>query len=197
MAGFGVPETHFKIDLTIARGLDYYTGTVYETHLLDHPEIGSICSGGRYDNLAGYYTDRKLPGVGLSIGLTRLFFVLQDQGYLSPSLLTAPADVLVIPMTEDFAPAVQLATALREAGLRTQIYSENKKFKARLQYADKLGIPFVVFLGEDEINSGKITVKDMASGEQTTASPTMLISGMLQRVAALREGAPIRDKGGE
>jgi histidyl-tRNA synthetase len=135
--------------------------------------------------------------VGLSIGLTRLFFVLQDQGYLSPSLLTAPADVLVIPMTEDFAPAVQLATALREAGLRTQIYSENKKFKARLQYADKLGIPFVVFLGEDEINSGKITVKDMASGEQTTASPTMLISGMLQRVAALREGAPIRDKGGE
>jgi histidyl-tRNA synthetase len=197
MAGFGVPETHYKIDLTIARGLDYYTGTVYETQMLDHPEIGSICSGGRYDNLAEYYTNRKLPGVGLSIGLTRLFFVLQDQGYLNASLLTAPADVLVIPMTEDLSAAVRLATALRESGLRTQIYAEGKKIKARVQYADKLGIPFVVFLGEDEIQNGKITVKDMASGEQTTASPTLLISGMKQRIAALREGAPVRDKGEE
>ena len=195
MASFGVPETHYMIDLTIARGLDYYTGTVYETQMLDHPEIGSICSGGRYDNLAEYYTNRKLPGVGLSIGLTRLFYVLQEQGYLNTSLLTAPADVLVIPMTDDLAPAVRLATALRESGLRAQIYSENKKIKARVQYADKLGIPFVVFLGEDELKSGKITVKDMASGEQTTASPTLLISGIKQRVAALRSGAPIRDKG--
>lgn len=194
MSAFGVPETHFKVDLTIARGLDYYTGTVYETQMLDHPEVGSICSGGRYDNLAEYYTDRKLPGVGISIGLTRLFFVLQDQGYLNEELLTAPADVLVVPMTEDLAPAVTLATALREQGLRTQIYSEGKKIKARVQYADRLGIPFVVFLGEDEIQSGKITVKDLTTGEQTTASPGLLISGMLERVAKLRDGRPIRDR---
>jgi len=194
MSAFGVPESHFKVDLTIARGLDYYTGTVYETQMLDHPEVGSICSGGRYDNLAEYYTDRRLPGVGISIGLTRLFFVLQDQGYLNDEVLTAPADVLVVPMTEDLSPAVTLATTLREQGLRTQIYSENKKIKARVQYANRLGIPFVVFLGEEEVNTGKITVKDMTTGEQTTASPGLLISGMLQRVAKLREGRPIRDK---
>ena len=101
MSAFGVPAENYKVDLTIARGLDYYTGTVYETAMLDHPEIGSICSGGRYDNLAEYYTNKQLPGVGISIGLTRLFFVLEDQKYLNDDLLTAPADVLVLPMTED------------------------------------------------------------------------------------------------
>ena len=103
------------MDLTIARGLDYYTGTVYETTMLDHPEIGSICSGGRYDNLAEYYTEKQLPGVGISIGLTRLFFVLEDQGYLNDGLNTAPADVLILPMTDDLSPAIALATQLREA----------------------------------------------------------------------------------
>ena len=97
---------HFAVDLTIARGLDYYTGTVYETTMLDHPEIGSICSGGRYDNLAEYYTDKQLPGVGISIGLTRLFSVLEAQGYLNEELLTAPADVLILPMTEDLSTAI-------------------------------------------------------------------------------------------
>ena len=101
LAAFGVPEENFAVDLTIARGLDYYTGTVYETALLDHPEIGSVCSGGRYDNLAGYYIDKPLPGVGISIGVTRLFYVLGEQGLLNPALPTAPADVLVLPMTED------------------------------------------------------------------------------------------------
>ena len=113
---FGVPESNFAVDLTIARGLDYYTGTVYETTMLDHPEIGSVCSGGRYDNLAEYYTDKQLPGVGISIGLTRLFFVLQEQGMLNPDLPTAPADVLVIPMTEELPFAVRCATTLRDAG---------------------------------------------------------------------------------
>lgn len=108
MSAFGVPADHFMVDLTIARGLDYYTGTVYETVMLDHPEIGSICSGGRYDNLAEYYTDKQLPGVGISIGLTRLFFVLEDQGYLNDALLTAPADVLILPMTQDLSPAISL-----------------------------------------------------------------------------------------
>ena len=171
LAAFGVPESHFRVDLTIARGLDYYTGTVYETVMLDHPEIGSICSGGRYDNLAGYYTDKKLPGVGISIGLTRLFYVLGEQGYLNPALNTAPADVLILPMTESLAPAISLATALRAEGIRTQLYSEKKKFKAKLSYADKLGIPYAIFLGEDEIAAGQVTVKDLRSGEQTTTTP--------------------------
>ena len=170
LADFGVPEEYFAVDLTIARGLDYYTGTVYETTLLDHPEIGSVCSGGRYDNLAEYYTDRQLPGVGISIGLTRLFYVLGEQGMLNPDLPTAPADVLVIPMTEDLAPAISLSTKLRAAGIRTQLYTEQKKFKAKMSYADRLGVPYVIFLGDDEIAAELVACKDMASGEQTKLS---------------------------
>ena len=170
LADFGVPEENFAVDLTIARGLDYYTGTVYETTLLDHPEIGSVCSGGRYDNLAEYYTDRQLPGVGISIGLTRLFYVLGEQKMLNPELPTAPADVLVIPMTEDLAPAISLSTKLRAAGIRTQLYTEQKKFKAKMSYADRLGVPYVIFLGDDEIAAGVVACKDMVSGEQTKLS---------------------------
>ena len=161
VADFGVPEDHFTVDLTIARGLDYYTGTVYETTMLDHPEIGSICSGGRYDNLAEYYTEKQLPGVGISIGLTRLFYVLGEQGYLDPALNTAPADVLILPMSNDLSAAIALATKLRGAGIRTQLYAEQKKMKAKMNYAAKLGIPFTVFLGEDEIAAGTATVKNM------------------------------------
>ena len=168
LSAFGVPEENFAVDLTIARGLDYYTGTVYETTLLDHPEIGSVCSGGRYDNLAAYYTDKQLPGVGISIGLTRLFYVLGEQGMLNDQLPTSPADVLILPMTEDLHAAVTLATQLRNAGVRTQLYTEQKKFKAKMNYADKLGVPFVIFLGEDEIAKEQVTVKDMTSGEQMT-----------------------------
>jgi len=168
LAAFGVPEENFAVDLTIARGLDYYTGTVYETTLLDHPEIGSVCSGGRYDDLAGYYTERKLPGVGISIGLTRLFYVLDEQGLLNPQLPTAPADALVLPMTADPAPAIALAEALRSHGIRVQFYSEPKKFKQKMSYADKLGVPFAVLLGEDEIAQGMCSVKDMRTGQQVT-----------------------------
>ena len=168
LSAFGVPAENFAVDLTIARGLDYYTGTVYETTLLDHPEIGSVCSGGRYDNLAAYYTDKQLPGVGISIGLTRLFYVLGEQGMLNPGLPTAPADVLILPMTAELAPAVTLATRLRAAGVRTQLYTEQKKFKAKMSYADKLGVPYVVFLGDDEIAGNVVACKDMASGQQTT-----------------------------
>ena len=166
MGAFGVPQDHFAVDLTIARGLDYYTGTVYETVMTDHPEIGSICSGGRYDNLAEYYTDKQLPGVGISIGLTRLFYVLEEQGLLNQSLLTAPADVLILPMTEDLGPAITLATQLRAASLRAQLYNEPKKFKAKISYADKLGIPYVIFLGEDEVAAGAASIKEMATGQQ-------------------------------
>ena len=166
LAAFGVPEENFAVDLTIARGLDYYTGTVYETTLLDHPEIGSVCSGGRYDNLAGYYIDKALPGVGISIGLTRLFYVLDEQGLLNPALPSAPADALVLPMTQSPAEAIALAEKLRSAGLRVQLYGEQKKFKQKMAYANKLAVPFAVLLGEDEINEGVCSVKNMVTGEQ-------------------------------
>ena len=166
LSAFGVPQENFAVDLTIARGLDYYTGTVYETTLLDHPEIGSVCSGGRYDNLAGYYTEKQLPGVGISIGLTRLFYILDEQGLLNPDLPSAPADALILPMTGDAAAAISLAESLREAGIRVQLYGEQKKFKQKMSYADKLGVPFAVLLGEDELAQGKCAVKDMRTGEQ-------------------------------
>ena len=193
MSAFGVPEDHFMVDLTIARGLDYYTGTVYETVMLDHPEIGSICSGGRYDNLAEYYIDKKLPGVGISIGLTRLFFVLEDQGYLNPDVLTAPADVLVLPMTEDLSPAIAAATALRDHGIRTQIHAEKKKFKQKLSYADKLGVPYVLLLGEDEIAQGKVALKDLTTGQQQLVTveeaAALVAAGLVEK----KSGAPIRE----
>ena len=171
LAAFGVPEENFAVDLTIARGLDYYTGTVYETTLLDHPEIGSVCSGGRYDNLAGYYIDKALPGVGISIGLTRLFYVLDEQGLLNPALPSAPADALVLPMLENPAAAIALAQALRSEGLKVQLYGEQKKFKQKMAYANKLGVPYAVLLGEDEVNEGVCSVKNMATGEQVKLTP--------------------------
>ncbi len=182
LAAFGVPESHFAVDLTIARGLDYYTGTVYETTLLDYPQIGSVCSGGRYDNLAEYYTDKKLPGVGISIGLTRLFYVLDEQGLLSDNAGDASVQALVLPMTADPAPAIALAEALRTGGLRVQLYGENKKFKQKMSYADKLGVPFAVLLGEDEINAGKCSVKDMRSGEQQLLTPEEAVGYLTERL---------------
>jgi len=170
LAAFGVPQSNFAVDLTIARGLDYYTGTVYETTLLDHPEIGSVCSGGRYDNLAGYYTEKELPGVGISIGLTRLFYVLDEQGLLNPEIPCAPADALVLPMTQEPGDAIALAEQLRAEGIRVQLYAEQKKFKQKMSYADKIGVPYAVLLGEDEIAQGKCSVKDMRSGEQVTVT---------------------------
>ena len=194
LSAFGVPQENFKVDLTIARGLDYYTGTVYETTMLDHPEIGSICSGGRYDNLAEYYTDKKLPGVGISIGLTRLFFVLEDQGYLNDQLNTAPADVLILPMTEDLSAAIALATQLRNAGVRPQLYGEQKKFKQKMSYADKLGVPYVIFLGEEEISSGVAAVKNMRTGEQVKLSPDEAVKLIQSGLEQLNQGAPVVDK---
>ncbi len=193
LSAFGVPERNFAVDLTIARGLDYYTGTVYETAMLDHPEIGSICSGGRYDDLAEYYTDKKLPGVGISIGVTRLFYVLEEQGMLSDQMVTAPADVLVIPMSDDLQAAIQTATALRDAGIRTQLYTEKKKFKARIGYAAKLGIPYAIFLGEDEIAQGVVSCKDLAAGQQQTLPVEQLIPQLKAALAARSSGTVIRE----
>ena len=194
LGDFGVPAENFAVDLTIARGLDYYTGTVYETTLLDHPEIGSVCSGGRYDNLAEYYTDRRLPGAGISIGLTRLFYVLGEQGMLNPELPTAPADVLILPMTEDLSAAIALATRLRENGIRTQLHCEEKKFKQKIAYADKLGIPYVIFLGEDEISAGVVACKDMATGEQTKLDAAATIYRIKAGLDARGGGTVIREQ---
>ena len=166
---FGVPDTNFKVDLTIARGLDYYTGTVYETFLNNYRELGSICSGGRYENLAEYYTDKKLPGVGISIGLTRLFYKLNELGLIKAEK-TSMSDVLVIPMVEDLSKPIMLANSLREKDINTEIYLNDKKLKAKLKYADKLQIPYVIIIGEDEINSGVVSVKNMATGEEKKAN---------------------------
>ena len=194
LAAFGVPEENFAVDLTIARGLDYYTGTVYETTLLDHPEIGSVCSGGRYDNLAEYYTDKQLPGVGISIGLTRLFYVLGEQGMLNPDLPTAPADVLVLPMGDEaLGAAISLSTGLRETGIRVQLYTEARKFKAKMQYADRLGIPYVIFLGEDEIAQNKCSVKELATGQQQTLTADEAAALITRGLAERSRGCVIRE----
>ncbi len=189
LPGLGVPPERFALDFTIARGLDYYTGTVYETTINSHPEIGSVCSGGRYDDLAEYYTDRKLPGAGISIGVTRLFYVLSEQGLLNPELEAAPADAIVLPMTEELGFAAETATLLRESGIRTQLYTEEKKFKQKLSYASKLGIPFAVIIGEDEAKSGLVSLKDMRRGEQISCAPAEAAEKIK---AALAESAGAR-----
>ena len=194
LGAFGVPEENFEVDLTIARGLDYYTGTVYETVLTDHPEIGSICSGGRYDNLAEYYTDKALPGVGISIGVTRLFYVLQEQNMLSEAALTAPAEAVVIPMDAGcMAFAAETATVLRAAGIRTQVYFEDKKFKQKMSFADKSGIPFALIIGETEAAAGTAALKDMATGAQETLSPAAAASKIAAALAERRSCPVIRE----
>lgn len=185
MEKFGVPEKNFRVDLTIARGLDYYTGTVYETTFNRHPEIGSICSGGRYDNLAEFYTKKKLPGVGMSIGLTRLFYILNEFNYLNRSV-AFPADVLVIPMTEDMTSAVEISAQLRASGIRAQIYFEKKKFKHKIGYADKLSIPYALFLGEDELRENKVTLKKLLASEDDAAKQVTV--ALEEAIAEIRRG---------
>jgi len=165
----GVPDTHFTIDLKIARGLDYYTGTVYETFLTGYREIGSVCSGGRYENLAGFYTDKKLPGVGISIGLTRLFYKLQELDLLDKTK-TSIADVLVMSMDEQIDDCLELATYFRSNNVNTEVYFANKKFKAKMKYANRLQVPYIVIMGEEERNQGKCTLKNMVTGEQELVS---------------------------
>ncbi len=162
---FGIPEENFKIDLTIARGLDYYTGTVYETFLNEYKNLGSICSGGRYENLAEYYTDKKLPGVGISIGLTRLFYQLNEIKLLKAQKKSI-SDILVISMTENFEYVSKVASKLRDEGKNVQVYYEDKKVKAKFKYADKLEIPYTVVIGDDEVQSNSYSVKNMTTGEQ-------------------------------
>jgi len=166
---FGIPENNLKVDLTIARGLDYYTGTVYETFLNDYRELGSVCSGGRYENLAEFYTDKKLPGVGISIGLTRLFYKLNELNAIKVSR-DSIAKVLVVSASSDITPCLPIATAFRTAGINTELFLGNKKIKAKFKYADKLNIPFVAVIGEDEIANNTVTLKNMKTGEQFQVS---------------------------
>ena len=171
---FGVPDTNFKVDLTIARGLDYYTGTVYETFLNDYRELGSVCSGGRYDNLAEFYTDKKMPGVGVSIGLTRLFSKLSELNILKEKDESI-SKVLVVSMTDDISRALEVATKIREEEINTDVYLENKKIKAKFKYADKLKIPYVAVIGEEEEKNGTVSLKNMETGEQEEMSIEKMI----------------------
>ena len=166
MRAFGMQENNFKIELTIARGLDYYTGTVYETFLDDYRSLGSVCSGGRYENLAEYYTDKKLPGVGISIGLTRLFYQLNEIKLIEAKKKSI-ADVLIISMTNNFEYAAKVANKFRNKGKNVQIYYEDKKIKNKFKYADKLQIPYTIVIGEDEEKLNTYTIKNMITGEQT------------------------------
>ena len=162
---FGVPEGNYQLDLTIARGLDYYTGTVYETFLNDYRELGSVCSGGRYENLADYYTDKKLPGVGISIGLTRLFYKLNELQLIKAEKKSV-ADVLIISMVDDMEVPIKIASKLRNEGKKVEIYLNNKKLKAKFKYDDKLEIPYVIIIGEDEIANNIVKIKNMETGEE-------------------------------
>jgi len=179
---FGVPETHFVLNLSIARGLDYYTGTVYETTLNDHPDIGSVCSGGRYENLAGQYTKSHLPGVGISIGLTRLFWQLRDAGLIERAQSTV--DVLVTQMdAADLPHYIALATELRQAGIATEVVMEGGKLGKQFKYADRAGIRFVLVLGEDELARNVVTVKDLRREDQFEVARTELIKALRVELA--------------
>ena len=166
---FGVPEQNFKIDLTIARGLDYYTGTVYETFLNEYRKMGSVCSGGRYDNLTEYYTDRQMPGVGISIGLSRLFFLLMEYNIFSAEKESV-AEALVISMGEEYDAVASVATTLRQNGIKTLTNIEDQKVVKKFKSADKLNVPFVVILGEEEVKNNVVTLKNMQTGDQKTIS---------------------------
>ena len=164
---FMVPEENLKIDLTIARGLDYYTGTVYETFLNKYRNLGSVCSGGRYDNLTEYYSTRKMPGVGISIGLSRLFFQLTDNNIISTENQSI-SDVLVLSMDNNYAECTKAASILRENGLNVQVDFENKKIAKKFKYADKLNVKYVIVIGEEEVKNNVVTLKNMITGEQNS-----------------------------
>lgn len=168
VADLGIPTENYSVDLSIARGLDYYTGTIYETTINAYPEMGSVCSGGRYDDLATFYTDKKLPGVGISIGLTRLFDQFSDRNLISFARKN-PADILIIPMdAAQKKTAFEISALLRQANLKCDVFMEDKKFKAKMNYANKTAVPFIGILGEDEVNNNSIVIKNMTTGEQLT-----------------------------
>jgi histidyl-tRNA synthetase len=175
----GIDSKNYEIDLTIARGLDYYTGTVYETRLVDYPSIGSVCSGGRYDDLAGFYTDKKLPGVGISIGLTRLFYQLMEAGIIK-SEESSVADIIVLPMTENYEYVYKVANILRESNIKVDICYLDK-FKQLMRYSDRQKSPFVVIIGDNEIEKEVVTLKDMNTGDQVEVLFESMVQEYLNR----------------
>jgi histidyl-tRNA synthetase len=181
---FGVPDTAFGVDLGVIRGLDYYTGTIYETTLLQHPELGSICSGGRYDDLATYFTKTKMPGVGISIGLSRLFSRLLETGNLRP-LERTPAEVLVTVMDrKQVGRYIKVANELRNAGINTELYLEEKALGKQLEYASKKGFRLAVVAGENEFGRDAVQLKDLRSHAQAEVALARLAEAVR---AALKE----------
>ena len=171
---FGVSDDYFILDLTIARGLDYYTGTVYETCLDDYPSLGSVCSGGRYDNLTKYYTDCNLQGIGISIGLTRLFSKLKEMG-IATSKRKSLLNALIIPFDSDCIDyAIRVSEVLRENNVICDVYYENKGFKQKMKYANRLGVPYIIILGSDEKRDNLVTIKNMETGSQETIDFALL-----------------------
>ncbi len=171
----GMPAQNIKIDLSITRGLDYYTGTVYETFFDEYPQFGSVCSGGRYDNLSSVFMDKKFPGVGISIGLTRLFDQLRANNLLPIKALT-PNKALIITQGEEYvSEAIKLAGSLRKANIPVDVMYRQCKFKKKMEYANKIGVPYLVIIGEEEVNTGVYALKDMTTGEQTKLTTTELI----------------------
>lgn len=167
---FNLDESSYKVDLTIARGLDYYTGTVYETNLIEYPKLGSICSGGRYENLTAYYTDQKLPGIGISIGLTRLFSQLKEENIINTTKKSL-VDVLIVPLDEnnmDY--IINISNELRKNDIKNTVYYDNKGMKQKMKYANKLGVPYVIIIGSDEVNNNIVSLKNMETGEQLNIS---------------------------
>jgi histidyl-tRNA synthetase len=178
----GVPESDYAVNFSIARGLDYYTGTVYETTLDDHPEIGSICSGGRYDDLAGHYTRSRLPGVGISIGLSRLFWQLREAGLLG--LAESTVQVLVPQVDEALLEhTLAVATELRQAGINTEAVLDGGRLGKQLRYADRAGIRFVVILGPQEVEAGTVTVKDLRRQDQFTVPRAEMVRALRVELA--------------
>lgn len=176
---FGLPKEYYGVDLSIARGLDYYTGTVYETSLLNYGNIGSICSGGRYDNLADTYTSQKLPGVGISIGLTRLFSQLKDLNIISSGKSTT-SRVVILPFNEEmFGRAIEVSRVLRLSGISNETYFEDDKFKNKISYVSKIGAEFSIIIGEDELRDGFVTLKDMESGNQSKININDLVKKII------------------
>lgn len=176
-----VPENRFRIDLKIARGLDYYTGTVYETMLDEYPEVGSVCSGGRYDNLASHYTDTELPGVGISIGLSRLFYKLRELGVIKAEAMS-PARIVVMPLDgQQLAAGIETANALRSAGTSVMLYSEQNAIKKKMRYADRMGFDWAVLIGDREVETSTVSLKNMKTGE----THTMTTGELVEKIASL------------
>ncbi len=171
---YGVDEKAIQIDTKISRGLDYYTGLVFETTLNGHEQIGSVCSGGRYDHLAQHYSNKNLPGVGMSIGLSRLFYQLKAENLLKLDSASA-AKVLVLPMEGYLQDGIELVKILRQEGISSFVYSEKPKMKKMFKYADSIKVPYVVILGEEEAKKKEYTLRNMESGKQDLLSQEGLV----------------------